>query len=172
MKILGIDPGSHFTGYGIVGKGGGGKLVHVADGCITLNPKAPLPERLLKISKGLDEIILEFRPDAVAIESVFFAANAKSAITLGHARGVSILSAASKGLPVFEYAPRAIKLAVTGYGNATKEQMQKMVKMLLKTAAASRSDAADALAIAICHIHHFRSGLEPDPSLSKAALNA
>jgi len=122
-----------------------------------------LPERLLAISNALKGIIDQFRPDAMSIESVFFAKNVDSAIKLGEARGIPLLCAASSGVPVYEYAPRSIKQAVTGYGNATKEQVQKMVKMLLKTEARLKPDAADALAIAICHIHHFRPGLENRP---------
>lgn len=168
MRVLGIDPGSHKTGYGIVVKGGGGKLIHVCDGTIEA-PGDDLSQRLLSISKSLNEIIAEFKPDYVAIESVFFAKNVKSAVMLGHARGVALLSAAVGGLEVFEYAPRAVKLAVTGYGNAEKEQVQKMVKLLLSTPSVSKPDAADALAIAICHLHHYRPKTHPR---ADALLNA
>ncbi len=160
MRVLGIDPGSRITGYGVVDKVKGGKVAHVSNGQLLLDPSAPLPERLLAISKALKEIIDEFKPDAMSIESVFFAKNVDSAIKLGEARGIPLLCAASSGVPVYEYAPRSVKQAVTGYGNATKEQVQKMVKMLLNTEARLKADAADALAIAICHIHHFRPGLE------------
>ncbi len=160
MRVLGIDPGSRITGYGVVDKGKGGKLAHVCDGHVLLDPSAPLPERLLAISNALKSIIDEFKPDAMSIESIFFAKNVDSAIKLGEARGVPLLCAASSGVPVYEYAPRSVKQAVTGYGNATKEQVQKMVKMLLRTQAQLKPDAADALAIAICHIHHFHTGLE------------
>lgn len=156
MKILGIDPGSLVTGYGVVLKDKGGRLTHVCDGHIKTDKKKPLSERLLVISETLSRVIAEFEPDAVAVESIFFAKNVKSAIMLGQARGVTLLSAASSGLEVFEYDPRSIKLAVTGYGNATKDQVQKMVKNLLSTPAEARPDAADALATAICHIHSFR----------------
>ncbi|MBI1911645.1 MAG: crossover junction endodeoxyribonuclease RuvC [Deltaproteobacteria bacterium] len=158
MRVLGIDPGSINTGYGVVEKGGAGKLLHIADGTISAGADMPLPERLLKISEGLKEVFNEFKPEAVAIESLFFSKNVRSAIMLGHARGVALLSAASNGLEVFEYAPRAVKQAVVGYGAATKDQVQKMVKALLKTPAVSKADAADALAIAICHIHHGPKG--------------
>jgi crossover junction endodeoxyribonuclease RuvC len=160
LRVLGIDPGSRITGFGVVDKGSGGKLAHVTAGQLLLDPSAPLPERLLAISNALKGIIDEFKPDAMSIESVFFSKNVDSAIKLGEARGIPLLCAASSGVPVYEYAPRSIKQAVTGYGNATKEQVQKMVKMLLKTEARLKADAADALAIAICHIHHFRPGLE------------
>lgn len=158
MRILGIDPGSHFTGYGVVTKGIGGKLVEVTNGRIILDDKMPLPQRLLKIAEGLNWVVRKFKPDAVAIESMFFAKNARSAIVLGHARGVALLAAASHGLEVFEYNPKTIKSALTGHGAATKEQMVRMVKLLLSTNADS-ADAADALAVAICHIHHHRPGL-------------
>ena len=160
MKILGIDPGSLVTGYGVVLKGSRGRLIHLCDGEISPDPSSPLPERLLAISKTLNRVIEEYRPDAVAIESIFFAKNARSAITLGQARGVPLLSAASYGLKVFEYDPRKIKLSITGYGNATKDQVQKMVGMLLKTTRAIKPDAADALAAAICHINHSVNGAE------------
>lgn len=160
MKVLGIDPGSLNTGYGIVGKGQGGALVHVCNGAISPGAGLPIAERLLKVSEGLSEVIEEHRPDAVSIESVFSAINVKSAITLGQARGAALLSAARFGLPVFEYAPSSVKLAVTGFGQATKEQVQKMVKLLLKSQEIfKKADASDALAIAICHIHSCRENV-------------
>jgi len=156
VKILGIDPGSLVTGYGVVRKDKGGVLTHICDGQVKLDGKKPLPERLLTVSEALARVIEEFEPDAVAVESIFFAKNVRSAIMLGQARGVTLLSAAARGLTVYEYDPRSIKLAVTGYGNATKAQVQTMVKSLLKTETPARPDAADALATAICHIHSFR----------------
>ncbi|MFQ5442843.1 MAG: crossover junction endodeoxyribonuclease RuvC [Thermodesulfobacteriota bacterium] len=161
MKILGIDPGSIVTGYGVVRKDGRGRLTHLCDGEIRPEPGVPLPERLLVISDAIKRVIDDQTPDAVAIESVFFARNARSAITLGHARAVPLLSAASSGLKVFEYAPRSVKLTVTGYGNATKEQVQKMVGILLNITQTPGPDAADALAVAICHIHSSGMGIEP-----------
>jgi crossover junction endodeoxyribonuclease RuvC len=154
VKVLGIDPGTRTTGYGIVRLGRGGRLERICDGEIAPDPKIPLSERLFVISKTLTGIVEEYRPDNVSIEALFFAKNVKSAIMLGHARGVAFLSAAAFGIPVFEYSPTKIKQAVVGYGGATKEQVQKMVKFLLKTAEDSSPDAADALAAAICHIHH------------------
>ncbi len=159
MKVLGIDPGSLTTGYGVVLKGGGGSLTSLCHGVVKLDPASALSDRLLAISEAVKGVIEEFKPDAVAIETVFFAKNVRSAIILGHARGASMLSAASFGLEVFEYDPRSIKQAVTGYGNATKDQVQRMVKALLKTPDTARPDAADALATAICHINHFRKGV-------------
>ena len=111
-----------------------------------------LPERLLPIFDGLQEVIAKYEPHAVAIESIFFARNVKSAAILGHARGVALLAAAMAQLAVFEYSPMEVKQSVVGYGAATKEQVQKMVKALLKTDHLPASDAADALAVAICHI--------------------
>ena len=161
MKILGIDPGSIVTGYGVVRKGGRGRLTHLCDGEIRPAPGTSLPERLLVISDGIKRVIDEQAPDAVAIESVFFAKNVRSAIILGHARAVPLLTAASSGLRVFEYAPRSVKLTVTGYGNATKEQVQKMVGILLNIGKTPGPDASDALAVAICHIQAATTGIEP-----------
>ncbi len=170
MRVLGIDPGSIHTGYGVVGRGQGGALVHICGGAISPAAGLTIAERLLKVSEGLSGIISEFKPDAVSIESVFFAKNVKSAITLGQARGAALLSAARFALPVFEYAPTAIKLAVTGYGQADKAQVQKMVKLLLKsTEDFKKADASDALAIAICHIHHCREYLTGAKRLASAS---
>lgn len=154
MKILGIDPGSILTGYGIVESLSGGRLQHIASGHIKTTPKALMPKRLLEILSGLTSIIEEYKPEAVAVESVFFAKNAKSALVLGQARGVAIVAVAAFGLDVFEYPPKTIKQAVTGYGSAAKEQIQEMVKALLKLKVKPQADAADALAVAICHINH------------------
>lgn len=156
MRVLGIDPGSIVTGYGVVERGAGGKLLYVCDGAICAPQGLGLPERLLAISTSLNEIIKEFSPEAVAVESLFFAKNVRSAIMLGHARGVALLSAAASGLAIHEYSPSSIKQAVTGYGAATKDQVQKMVCLLLKSPASAKRDASDALAAAICHINHTR----------------
>ncbi|MFQ5736409.1 MAG: crossover junction endodeoxyribonuclease RuvC [Thermodesulfobacteriota bacterium] len=159
MKVLGIDPGSLVTGWGVVEKAAGGRLVHIGHGQVLAGASLPLAERLFVISEGLKSVMDEHGPEAVSVESVFFAKNVRSAVMLGHARGVSLLSAASFGLPVFEYAPMVVKKAVTGFGAATKDQVQSMVKALLKTSKGGGADAFDALAIAICHIHHIRPGL-------------
>ncbi|MCK4739715.1 MAG: crossover junction endodeoxyribonuclease RuvC [Deltaproteobacteria bacterium] len=155
MKVLGIDPGSRITGYGVVEHLGGNRFARISSGVVSAKSSATLSEKLLQISKGLQVVIGEFTPDVVAIESVFFAKNVKSAITLGHARGVALLSAAEAGLGVFEYAPTTIKQAVSGYGGASKDQVQKMIKALLRLDEALKPDEADALAIAICHINHL-----------------
>ena len=156
MRILGIDPGSLITGYGIV-DGGGGKLVHVCDGSIATDSKKPIHERLGMIFDFLQVVLIDYIPDAVAIEDIFLAKNVKSAIMLGHARGVAILCAAKAGIPVFEYTPAKVKQSVVGYGNATKEQVQKMIKTLLKMPVVPKKDASDALAVAICHMHHSKN---------------
>lgn len=153
MRILGIDPGSHITGYGIVDSERG-KLGYVSDGSIVTGSKNPLALRLNSVFDTIQRVIGEFKPDGIAIEEIFYAKNARSAIMLGHARGVAILCAARHSLPVFEYSPMKIKQAVVGYGNATKEQVQKMVKALLRLDVVPKPDASDALAAAICHIHH------------------
>ncbi len=160
LRVLGIDPGTLVTGYGIVERGRSGDLIHVCDGEIRAGRGVTLAERLLSISESLRKVIDEYRPDCVSVESVFFAKNVKSALMLGHARGVVLLSAAFSKLPVHEYSPRTVKQAVVGYGGASKEQVQKMVSLLLNTASAPKPDAADALAAAICHIHHFNEPLE------------
>lgn len=157
MRVLGIDPGSHITGYGIVDSDKG-KLFHVSDGSIVTGSKNPLALRLNAIFDSIQKVVGEFKPDDVVIEEIFYAKNARSAIMLGHARGVAILCAARHNLPVFEYSPMKIKQSVVGYGNATKEQVQKMIKALLKLDAVPKPDASDALAAAICHIHHTKMG--------------
>ena len=156
MRVLGIDPGSHITGYGVV-DGDKGRLMHVCDGSIVTGSKNPLTLRLNSIFDSIQKVISEFKPDGIVIEEIFYAKNARSAIMLGHARGVAILCAGQHGLPVFEYSPMKIKQAVVGYGNATKEQVQKMVKVLLKINSIPKPDASDALAAAICHIHHYKA---------------
>jgi crossover junction endodeoxyribonuclease RuvC len=153
MIVLGIDCGSEITGFGVV-DGSGGKLRFVDAGAIRVPAREPLPEKLHTIFSKLAEIIASNRPECVAIENVFYAVNAKSALKLGHVRGVAMLAASSAGLPVAEYAPLAIKSAVVGYGRAEKSQVQSMVARLLDlTSAPEPPDVADALAIAICHIH-------------------
>ena len=154
MRVLGIDCGTEYTGYGIVEQTSRGKLHCVGFGAIRLAKSEPLPTRLATIFHRLSELIEAHRPDQVAIEDVFYAVNAKSALKLGQVRGVAMLAASAVGLPVAEYAPLAIKSAVVGYGRAEKSQVQAMVARLLSLDAPPQpADAADALAIAICHIH-------------------
>lgn len=154
MRVLGIDCGGEYTGYGVVDQDDQGNLSHVASGAIRLNPKRPLPERLQQIHRELLAIIELHRPEVAAIEDVFYAVNAKSALKLGQVRGVALLVAAQSNLLVAEYAPLAIKSAVVGYGKADKSQVQHMVTRLLKLPVAPEpQDVSDALAIAICHLH-------------------
>ena len=154
MRVLGIDCGSEFTGYGLVEQTENGDLRYIACGTVKLSTRRPLPERLTQVFDTLRSVISEFQPDNVAIEDVFYAVNAKSALKLGQVRGVAMLAAASCGLQVAEYAPLSIKSAVVGYGKAEKSQVQHMVTTLLRLNAPPESaDAADALAIAICHLH-------------------
>jgi crossover junction endodeoxyribonuclease RuvC len=153
MIVLGIDCGSEITGYGVV-DGDGGKLRYIDAGAIRVSARDGLPKKLHSIFTALQEVIVKNRPDCVAIENVFYAVNAKSALKLGHVRGVAMLAASSAGLPVAEYAPLAIKSAVVGYGKAEKSQVQNMVTRLLSLdVEPDPPDVADALAIAICHIH-------------------
>ena len=152
MKIFGIDPGSERTGYGCVETDGSRHRI-VTCGAI-ISSVASFPARLLTIHTRLSELLSECRPDAVAIENLFFAANVRSALKLGHARGVAMLAAVEAGVPVIEYTPAEIKRAVVGYGRAEKHQVQHMVKLILGLPAVpAPHDAADALAVAICHVH-------------------
>lgn len=157
MRVFGIDCGTEFTGYGVVEvdcEARMPRLLHVAAGTIRLNKKEKTPQRLTQVYAELTAGMALHQPDTVAIEEVFFSANAKSALKLGQVRGVAMLAAASMGLEVVEYAPLKIKSSVVGYGLAAKEQVQFMVTRLLELDQAPDSaDAADALAIAICHIH-------------------
>lgn len=158
MRVLGIDPGTAVTGYGLVGRRGE-QLHLVRCGAISTAAALPFPARLKLIFDGLRQVIAELEPDCAAIEGVFFARNVQSAIKLGQARGAALLAAVSGGLPVFEYSPLEVKGAVTGYGRAEKGQVQEMVRALLRLAEAPHPpDAADALAVAICHHHaaHLR----------------
>ncbi len=154
MRVLGIDCGTEYTGYGVVEICPDDRLVCLICGAIKLSPREPLARRLARIFEGLGAIIQEHQPDEVAIEEVFYAVNAKSALKLGQVRGVAMLAASSAGLEVAEYAPLSIKSAVVGYGRAEKQQVQQMVTRLLNLAEIPEpADAADALAIAICHLH-------------------
>lgn len=149
LRILGIDPGSRATGYGLIDVRGE-ENVCVTHGCIRCNEKE-LSKRLLHIHSSVINIIAAHTPDEVAIESVFVNRNAQSALVLGHARGVAVLGVACNGLKLSEYAPAQVKSAVVGHGRADKSQIKQMVSMLLKLEHTPASDAADALAIAICH---------------------
>lgn len=153
MLVMGIDCGTEYTGYGVV-ESTGRELKCVTAGVVKLSTREPLPDRLRRVFHQLGVIIAEHEPDVVAIEEVFYAANAKSALKLGQVRGVAMLAAAAAGVAVAEYAPLSIKSAVVGYGRAEKAQVQAMVARLLKLDTPPEPpDVADALAIAICHIH-------------------
>lgn len=154
MRVLGIDCGTEYTGYGVVELDTYDRLVYLTCGAIQVSPRNPMATRLAMIFERLGRIILEHQPDNVAIEDIFHALNAKSALKLGQVRGVAMLAASSAGLAVAEYAPLTIKSAVVGYGRAEKQQVQHMVTRLLNLAEIPEPpDAADALAIAICHLH-------------------
>ncbi|CAM3907755.1 crossover junction endodeoxyribonuclease RuvC [Rheinheimera salexigens] len=154
--ILGIDPGSRITGYGVV-RQVGNQFSYVASGCIRLKTTDLLPERLLDIFNGVSEIIQQTQPTIFAIEQVFMARNPDSALKLGQARGAAIVAAKNAGLEVYEYSARQVKQAVVGTGAADKAQVQHMVRTLLKLAANPQADAADALAVAMCHGHTQQS---------------
>jgi crossover junction endodeoxyribonuclease RuvC len=167
VRILGLDPGSRRTGYGVIERRGT-DWVHVAHGCVTVaGAAASLPERVRIIFESLREIIAEQAPGEVAIERVFVNRNVDSALKLGQARGAA-LCAVPKGLPVFEYAPRAIKLALVGSGAAEKAQVAHMIRTLLGLEGRISPDAADALAVAICHAHSRRL----DELLQRTAASA
>jgi crossover junction endodeoxyribonuclease RuvC len=159
-KIIGIDPGTVVTGWGVV-ETVGSVLCHVAHGTIATAGARGQGERLSRIYRGLQAVIQAYRPDGVSLERVFFARNAQSALKLGQARGVALLAAAHNHLMVHEYAASEIKVAVVGYGQATKDQVQCMVASLLKVAEKMVPDASDALAAAICDLHrqYFQSGV-------------
>ncbi len=153
MRVLGIDPGSRVTGFGVVQVLRNGRLQYVASGCVRV-PKGGLAERLKTVYEGVTEIIQTYQPTVLAIEKVFMARNADSALKLGQARGAAILAGANQTLDIAEYTALQIKRAAVGKGHAGKLQVQHMVKALLGLSAAPQADAADALACAICHAHH------------------
>jgi len=158
VRIFGIDPGSDRTGYGCV-ESDGRRHHLVACGAIAAPPGDTFPNRLARIHTELSALLASCRPDCVAIENLFHASNVRSALKLGHARGVAMLAAVEAGCEVIEYTPAEIKRAVVGYGRAEKQQVGQMVKLLLGlTAAPSPHDAADALAVAICHLHSMTPG--------------
>jgi crossover junction endodeoxyribonuclease RuvC len=152
VKIFGIDPGSERTGYGCIQRLGS-RYTLVICGSLSGPARATFPDKLTAIHAGLASLLARHRPDCVAIENIFHARNVRSALKLGHARGVALLAAAEAGLPIVEYAPAEIKRAVVGYGRAEKHQVQQMVKVLLGLEAVpGPHDVADALAVALCHL--------------------
>ncbi len=156
MKILGIDPGYAIVGFGVISHENG-RFRPLDCGVLTTPQDMPFPKRLKRLYDAATLLIEEKKPDVVAIETLFFNTNVTTAIAVGHARGVLILAAENAGIPVFEYTPLQIKQAITGYGRADKTQMQQMVKMLLGLAIVPKpDDAADALAVAICHGQSYK----------------
>ncbi len=156
MRVLGVDPGVAITGYGIVEEVGT-ELKPVAFGAIRTPSDQSLPARLQSIYRRIRALVAEWQPSAAAVEELFFSSNVRTAMSVGQARGVALLALADAGLDVAEYSPLAVKQAVTGYGGAAKAQMQEMVRLLLGLREAPRpDDAADALAVAICHLHSAR----------------
>lgn len=153
--ILGIDPGSRITGYGLI-KEGAARIEYLDSGCIRTSATETLSQKLLQIYDGICYLMDHYAPNEVAIEQVFMHQNPSSALKLGHARGVAMVAAASHRAPISEYAPREIKQTVVGYGAAEKTQVSHMVVSLLGLSSAPQADAADALAIAICHSHMRR----------------
>ena len=152
LRILGIDPGSRVTGYGII-EAQGNRLRHLDNGIIATNSSDPLAVRLKTIYDGVARVIADHDPAALAIEQIFLAKNPHAALVLGHARGTAMLAAVNAGLAVYEYTALQVKSAVVGYGRAGKPQVQQMVKALLNLPEIAQEDAADALGVAICHAH-------------------
>jgi crossover junction endodeoxyribonuclease RuvC len=156
LRILGIDPGLGITGYGIIEKAGDNLKV-LSFGGIEKNKSLSFSENLLSIYQNIQKIVNEFKPDDCAIENIFYHQNKKTAIIMGHVRGVAMIAAASGNMPVYEYSPKEVKLSIVGHGGASKLQVQSMVKNILNmNMIPEPEDAADALAVAICHIHRMK----------------
>jgi crossover junction endodeoxyribonuclease RuvC len=158
VRLLGIDPGLRFTGWGLV-QADGNRLSHLADGVIATDSADSVPVRLKLLHDSLQALMVLHRPDEAAVEETYVNRNGTATLKLGYARGVALLAPALLGIPVSEYGAKTVKLAVVGTGGATKDQVQDMVRRLLPGGAVRRADAADALAVAICHAHHRASRL-------------
>ena len=173
MRVFGIDPGSARTGYGCV-QSDGTRHRLVVCGAISIAARKPFPEKLEVIHAELGALLARYRPDCVAIENLFHAINARSALKLGHARGVAMLAAVEAGVPIVEYTPAEVKQSVVGYGRAEKGQVQSMIRLLLGLAEPPTPfDASDALAIAICHLHKMnRGGADAASRVSQPASRA
>lgn len=167
MRLIGFDPGLQNTGWGVIDVDGN-RLRHVADGAVHTSPKASLSDRLVELHAGLQDVIAEHHPEEAAVEETFVNKNAVSTLKLGQARGIVLLVPALAGLRVAEYLPNLVKKTVVGSGHAQKEQVQMMVKTLLPGAQIVTADAADALAVAICHAHH-RGSAERVKDLARMA---
>ncbi len=153
MRLIGLDPGLRHTGWGVI-EAGGSRLRYVADGAVHTDASLPLAERLVQLHSGLSEVIAAFAPTAAAVEETFVNKNPTTTLKLGLARGVALLVPAQAGIPVAEYPANLIKKSVVGAGHAAKPQIQMMVRRLLPGCLTETADAADALAVAICHAHH------------------
>ncbi|MBF0446770.1 MAG: crossover junction endodeoxyribonuclease RuvC [Magnetococcales bacterium] len=153
MRVIGIDPGTVVTGWGIV-EFRDRQFVHIANGCVRTKAQTSLPDRLGTIFKTLSQVILDYQPTTASVEEVFVSRNVQSALKLGHARGVAIAALSQAGIPVHEYSALQVKKSIVGYGRAEKNQVQAMVKMLLSLSKTAPEDASDALAAALCHINH------------------
>ncbi len=171
LRVLGIDPGSRIMGYGVVEERRG-RLFHLAHGVIQANSQAPLERRLHQIFTRLSSTVSLHRPDCVAVEGVFHCRNARSALILGHARGIALLVAAQSGLPVHEYAPATVKRSVGAGGGSGKDAVAKMVHRFLQIQKPDRLDASDALAVAICHLNHDCPALSVLPRRALASLES
>jgi crossover junction endodeoxyribonuclease RuvC len=158
MLVLGVDPGSQVTGYGLVEKRHN-RLVSIHSGHITPSGKTPFYEKIHKIFHSMVDIMTRYRPQEMAIEDLFYAKNVKSSLKLGHARGAVLIAAVQCGVDIFEYTPLEIKKAVVGYGRASKEQVRAMVQIILKLRTVPDLDVSDALAAAICHLNWSRLGV-------------
>jgi crossover junction endodeoxyribonuclease RuvC len=156
MIVLGIDPGTAITGYGLISERDS-QPIALAQGAILTPANDPLPDRLVTIHRELTHIIEQYRPDSAAVEQLFFNKNVRTALSVGHARGVTLLALAQANVPIYEYTPLEVKLAVTGNGRADKHQIQQMITLLLGLEAIPKpDDVADALAVAVCHFHSAR----------------
>ena len=152
MRVLGIDPGSRITGYGIIDSVGN-RLLHIDNGAIFTDVKKEFPLRLQTIYRQLTDIIERYQPETMAVENIFFGKSVQSALKLGQARGAAIVAGVNAGLPVFEYSALQVKQAVVGHGKSAKVQVQQMLKALLNLPEIAQEDASDALAVAVCHAH-------------------
>lgn len=158
VRLLGIDPGLRFTGWGLI-EVSGNRLRHLADGVVATDGEMPVPQRLCHLHAELSRLLAQYRPDEAAVEETYVNRNGTATLKLGYARGVALLAPAILGIPVLEYGAMAVKQAVVGTGAAQKDQVAMMVRRLLPGATIRRADAADALAVAICHAHHRASRL-------------
>jgi crossover junction endodeoxyribonuclease RuvC len=167
VRVIGLDPGLRHTGWGVI-EAIGNRLRHLGDGVVPTDDQRPVAERLVQLHRGLTALLEEWRPDEAAVEETYVNKNPGSALKLGQARGVVMLAPALAGIPVREYGAMLVKQSVVGTGAATKEQVQMMVKRLLPHALLKRADAADALAVAVCHAHHRATRIAWSKGLVKA----